>query len=101
MTQAMQIAADAWSLGELLDFAYPQAKGTRPDDLAERSTAHHPPHGPAAPVVREVVADVGDRGSTQHAAGHSGEDPHPEERPVAVDQPVRREGDGHHAAPRQ
>jgi catechol 2,3-dioxygenase-like lactoylglutathione lyase family enzyme len=39
MTQAMKIAADVWSLGEMLDFAYPQAKGTRPDDLAERLAA--------------------------------------------------------------
>jgi len=36
MAKAMAIAADAWSLGELIDFAYPQARGVRPDDLAQR-----------------------------------------------------------------
>ena len=36
MTKAMQIAADAWSMGEMIDFAYPQARGHRPDDLAQR-----------------------------------------------------------------
>ncbi len=36
MAKAMAIAGDAWSLGELIDLAYPQARAERPENLQQR-----------------------------------------------------------------
>jgi 2-polyprenyl-6-methoxyphenol hydroxylase-like FAD-dependent oxidoreductase len=60
MTKAMQITADAWSLGELIDFAYPQARGHRPDDLAQRLANRAAIFKLAAsdPEVRALIFDV-------------------------------------------